>query len=181
MTLPNAITLMRIMLVPVFLSYVNLDWRVVALVIFCIAAATDFIDGYLARKMGQVSNFGKIMDPVADKLLVLAALVSFVAEGKMAVWVVITVLAREFLISALRIVAAKEGVVIAADISGKIKTVVQITCIITILAADAGVKVFPPSVDINFYAAWLIAAVTVWSGFDYLVRHRSLLAMNKTK
>jgi CDP-diacylglycerol--glycerol-3-phosphate 3-phosphatidyltransferase len=180
MSVPNAITLARIALIPVFLTYMHQEWRVVALVIFCVAAATDFIDGYLARKMGQVSNFGKIMDPLADKLLVLAALVSFAAEGKMAVWVVVTVLAREFLINALRIVAAKEGSVLAAGFSGKTKTVVQMTCVITVLSLDAGVKVFPSLVSpitLTLIASWLIAAVTVWSGLDYLIRHRTLFKL----
>jgi CDP-diacylglycerol--glycerol-3-phosphate 3-phosphatidyltransferase len=177
LSLPNAITLARIALVPVFLFYMSIDWRVAALVVFSVAAATDFIDGYLARRMGQVSNFGKIMDPLADKLLVLAALVAFVADGKIAVWVVVTVLSREFLISALRIVAAKEGTVLGADVSGKIKTVVQITCIITVLAFDAGVRVLPSLQATTITASWLIASVTVWSGVDYLIRHRTLFKM----
>jgi CDP-diacylglycerol--glycerol-3-phosphate 3-phosphatidyltransferase/cardiolipin synthase len=173
LTLPNAITLARVALVPVFLICMSLDWRVAALVVFSVAAATDFVDGYLARKMMQVTNFGKIMDPLADKLLVLAALVYFAAEGTAAVWVVVTVLAREFLVSALRIAAASEGTVLAADLSGKIKTVTQIFCVIAILSPWAGIYILP-SLTLRLFAAWLIAAVTVWSGIDYLVRHRTL-------
>jgi CDP-diacylglycerol--glycerol-3-phosphate 3-phosphatidyltransferase len=149
-------------------------WRVAALVIFSVAAATDFADGYLARRMGQITNFGKVIDPLADKLLVLTALVYFIREDTIAVWVVVVVLARDFFVSALRIVAASDGKVLAADISGKVKTVIQIFCIIAILTVWHRVELFP-SVAICDLAAWIIAAATTWSGIDYLVRHRAVL------
>ncbi|MDR0325837.1 MAG: CDP-diacylglycerol--glycerol-3-phosphate 3-phosphatidyltransferase [Oscillospiraceae bacterium] len=180
MTIANVVTIARIGLVPVFLVYMGMDWRVAALVIFSVAAATDFIDGYLARRMGQVTNFGKIMDPLADKLLVLVALICFIREGTAPVWVVAVVLAREFLVSALRIVAASEGKVLAADFSGKVKTVVQIFGAIAILTPWYNIELWP-SFALHTLASWLIAAVTVWSGLDYLVRHRALFKTMKQR
>jgi CDP-diacylglycerol--glycerol-3-phosphate 3-phosphatidyltransferase/cardiolipin synthase len=173
LNIPNIITLARIALVPVFMACMGGGWRVAALAVFCAASATDFIDGYLARKMGLVTNFGKIMDPLADKLLILAALIYFVLEQTVAVWVVVVVLGREFIISSLRMVAAASGIALSADLSGKIKTVVQIFCVISILTAWHRTEILP-SVALCDFASWIMAAVTAWSGVDYLVRHRSL-------
>jgi CDP-diacylglycerol--glycerol-3-phosphate 3-phosphatidyltransferase len=171
--IPNIITLTRVALIPVFMLCMGAGWRIAALVIFSVASATDFVDGYLARRMNQVSNFGRIIDPLADKLLILTALAYFLAEGTVAVWVVVVVLAREFAVSALRIVAAAEGRILAADISGKIKTVVQIFCAIAILTVWHQAELFP-SFALCDLAAWIMAAVTVWSGFDYMIRHRKV-------
>ena len=171
--MPNLITIMRIALIPVFMACMSSGWRVAALVIFSVASATDFIDGYLARRMGQITTFGKIIDPLADKLLVLAALAYFIREETVAVWVVVVVLAREFIISSLRTVAASAGTVLAAGLSGKIKTAVQIGCVITILTPWHMTELWP-SFPLFSLASWLMAAVTVWSGLDYLIRHRTL-------
>ena len=173
MTVPNIITMTRIALIPVFMICMETEWRIAALVIFAAAAATDFLDGYLARRMGQITNFGKIIDPLADKLLVLAALVYFVREGTVAVWVAVLVLARELVIGSLRAVAASRGTVIAADLSGKIKTVTQIFCVCAILTPWFATELFA-SFALCDLAAWLIAIVTAWSGIDYLTRHRAL-------
>ncbi|MCL2003274.1 MAG: CDP-diacylglycerol--glycerol-3-phosphate 3-phosphatidyltransferase [Oscillospiraceae bacterium] len=172
--IPNIITLARVALIPVFMGCMGAGWRVAALVIFSVASATDFVDGFLARRMGQVTNFGKVIDPLADKLLVLTALIYFIREDSVAVWVAVVVLARELMVSALRIVAASEGRVLAADLSGKVKTVTQIFCVIAILTVWHRVEMFP-SVAICDFASWVMAAVTVWSGADYLVRHRKIL------
>jgi CDP-diacylglycerol--glycerol-3-phosphate 3-phosphatidyltransferase len=178
--IPNIITLSRVALIPVFMICMGMawtaegnGWRIAALVVFSVAAATDFVDGFLARKMKLVTNFGKILDPLADKLLVLTALVYFIAEGTVAVWMVVVVLAREFLVSALRIVAAAGGRVLAADMSGKIKTVVQIFCAIAILTVWHRTELFP-SFALYDLAAWIMVGVTVWSGVDYMIRHRSV-------
>ncbi|MDR0293521.1 MAG: CDP-diacylglycerol--glycerol-3-phosphate 3-phosphatidyltransferase [Oscillospiraceae bacterium] len=173
MNVPNIITVTRIALVPVFLVCMGAEWRVAALVVFAVAGLSDKLDGYLARKMGQITDFGKIMDPLADKLLVLAALVCFVREGSVAVWVVVTVLARELIISTLRTMAASTGTVLGADFSGKVKTAVQIFCVCAILTPWYMAELWP-SFTISALAAWIIAAVTVWSGVDYLARHRAL-------
>jgi CDP-diacylglycerol--glycerol-3-phosphate 3-phosphatidyltransferase len=152
-------------------------WRIAALVVFSVASATDFVDGFLARRMGLITNFGKIMDPLADKLLILSALVYFVREETMAAWVVALVLGREFIISALRIVAASSGNILGADLSGKIKTNVQIFSVIAILTVWHKAELFS-AVALCDLASWIMAAVTVWSGVDYIVRHRSVIKEN---
>ncbi|MDR1669909.1 MAG: CDP-diacylglycerol--glycerol-3-phosphate 3-phosphatidyltransferase [Oscillospiraceae bacterium] len=174
MTVPNILTMSRVAVIPFFVVSMAMDWRLAALVLFAAASLTDMLDGYLARKMGQVTKFGKFMDPLADKLLVFAAMVFFLSEGTMAAWVALLVLAREFIISSLRMVAAASGTVIAADWSGKVKTTVQIACVLIILtpwhdtALSSGIRLCDA-------ASWLIAAVTLWSGLDYLIRYRKIL------
>ena len=133
MNLPNKLTTLRMLLVPVFIIVYLLGYEIPSLIIFAIASFTDFLDGYLARKYNLISNYGKIMDPLADKLLVTAALVCMVQTGIVPAWMVIVILAREFAITGLRAVAASEGTVIAAAWSGKIKTVTQMIAIIFLL------------------------------------------------
>lgn len=173
MTVPNILTMSRVAAIPLFAVSMGLGWRVAALVLFSLASVTDLLDGYLARRMGQVTRFGKFMDPLADKLLVFAALVFFLAEGTVPAWAALLVLAREFVVSSLRSVAASAGTVIAADRSGKVKTAVQIVCVIAILTPWHAVPV--GAARLCDAASWLIAAVTLWSGIDYLIRYRSLL------
>ena len=135
MTTANKITLARIAMIPFFVVFALMEgfqWQAAALALFCIASATDFLDGYIARKYDQVTDFGKFVDPLADKLLVTAALVIFVGQGLLASWMVFIILAREFIITSLRNVAAAKGQVMAASWSGKVKTCVQIVGIILI-------------------------------------------------
>ena len=174
MTVPNIITLSRIALIPFFMLSMSMGWRIAALTVFSVIAITDSLDGYLARKMNQISNFGKIIDPLADKLLVLAALAYFLEEGTVAAWVAVLVLARDLLISALRTVAAASGVVIAADLSGKIKTAVQFVCVVAILSPWHQAELFQ-GVRLCDISAWSVAAITVWSGTDYMIRRRDIL------
>ncbi|MGN1004413.1 MAG: CDP-diacylglycerol--glycerol-3-phosphate 3-phosphatidyltransferase, partial [Oscillospiraceae bacterium] len=125
MNTANKLTMLRVIMIPVFLLALYLDFpfnKIVALVIFILASITDFIDGYIARHFNQITDFGKFMDPLADKLLVTSAMLWFVEVGQMAAWVLLIVIAREFAVSGLRMVAAPKGVVIAAAWSGKIKT-----------------------------------------------------------
>jgi len=136
MNLPNKITISRILLVPIFMivlflpiPYANL----IAALIFIIAAATDGIDGHIARSTNQVTNFGKFLDPLADKLLVTSALIALVGQGKLPSWVAIIIIAREFIVTGLRLIAVNEGKVIAAGMSGKIKTVTQIIATVLLL------------------------------------------------
>ena len=126
MNLPNKLTMLRILLIPVFMVFIEWDslpghilW---AFVIFVAASLTDFVDGYIARKNNMVTDFGKFMDPLAHKILVTAALVYFIPLGLAPAWVVILILAREFLVTSLRLIAAGKGILIAADKSGKYKT-----------------------------------------------------------
>ncbi len=140
MTTANKITLARIAMIPFFVVFALLEgwqWQLAALALFCVASFTDFLDGYIARKYNQVTDFGKFVDPLADKLLVTAALVIFVGQGLLASWMVFIILAREFIITSLRNVAAAKGQVMAAAWSGKVKTCVQIAGVILIFAIVA--------------------------------------------
>jgi len=133
MNLANKLTVLRIMLVPIFLICAMIDTtatNIIALSIFIIASATDKLDGYIARSRNQITNFGKFMDPLADKLLVTCALILLVEKGIVAAWVVVVIIAREFIVSGLRTLAASQGVVIAASNWGKLKTVIQMIAII---------------------------------------------------
>ncbi|MDR2670754.1 MAG: CDP-diacylglycerol--glycerol-3-phosphate 3-phosphatidyltransferase [Oscillospiraceae bacterium] len=178
MTVASSITLARIALIPVFM------WAMVdpfpyagllALIIFMVASFTDAVDGYIARRMNQVTNFGKFMDPLADKLLVTSALLMFVQRGEMSAWAAMIIVAREFLVTSLRMVAVAEGRVIAAGWAGKVKTVVQILCIAFLLTGEGRVEIWPEGVTLGAVAVWLMAATTIWSGAVYIVRHRDVL------
>ncbi len=136
MNLPNKLTLLRIMMIPVVVVLLDLDFpfnNLVALAVFILASITDTLDGYIARKYNLITDFGKFMDPIADKLLVTAAMLVFVDWHMMPAWVVIVVVAREFIVSALRLVAANNGRVIAAGWSGKVKTASTMVCICIML------------------------------------------------
>ncbi len=122
MTTASKITLARVALIPVFMALLLLHQNVAALIVFIVASATDFVDGYIARHYNQVSDFGKFLDPLADKLLVISAMLIFIQWGRMPAWVVMLVLTREFAVSGLRMIAAANGNVIAAGWSGKVKT-----------------------------------------------------------
>ena len=145
MNTPNKLTLVRILLIPVFLILLYCPFpgnRYVALGIFIVASLTDALDGHLARSRGQITDFGKFMDPLADKLLVIAAMLYFVEQWQMPAWVLLLVIAREFAVTALRLVAVDNGRVIAAGIAGKVKTVVTMLGICVMLvppAAQAGI------------------------------------------
>lgn len=169
MNLPNKLTIGRIVLVPVFMLFllVNITYgKYFAAFIFIVAASTDGLDGYIARKRKQITNFGKIMDPLADKLLVTAALISLVQLGEISAWVAFIILGREFAITGLRSVVAAEGVVIAASPLGKIKTITQIVAISLILLEDfySAYIAFPLGQGVLYVALFF----TIWSGIDYV-------------
>ena len=145
--------------------------------IFIIAALTDTLDGYLARKNGQVTNLGKFIDPLADKLLVSAALILLVEVGTIPAWVVITIIAREFTITGFRIIAASEGVTIAASSLGKFKTITQLIAIILLLFNNIFFKQFDIPMDQIFLYISLI--FTVLSGFDYIYKNRNTLNLSE--
>ena len=133
MNLPNKLTIARIIAVPFFIAAYYLEWHLVAFLIFIAASFTDMLDGKIARKYNLVTNFGKIMDPLADKILVYAAFCLMVADGTVPAWMLIIILFREFAVSGLRTVAASEGIVIAAGMTGKIKTVLQMFAVPVLL------------------------------------------------
>ena len=165
--------MLRILLIPVFviLALMNVPAAQYAAVgVFVLAAITDALDGHIARKNGLVTNFGKFIDPIADKLLVMSALIVLVERGRMPGWVCIVMLAREFAISGFRLVAAGTGKVIAAGILGKIKTVTQMIAVIALLltAIDG---VFAPLGTFADVAMYVSAFMTVWSGADYIIKN----------
>jgi CDP-diacylglycerol---glycerol-3-phosphate 3-phosphatidyltransferase len=169
LNLPNTLTLFRILLVPVFVVALldatdGAKW--IAAAVFATAAATDGLDGYLARSRRSETNFGKVMDPIADKLLIAAALISLVSIDRLAAWVAMVIIAREFAVSGLRIAAGAQGVVIPASSLGKVKTMTQIVAILALIAAaDAGAW----WVQVLLYLA---VAATLVSGADYFLGFR---------
>ncbi|MDP4108982.1 MAG: CDP-diacylglycerol--glycerol-3-phosphate 3-phosphatidyltransferase [Bacillota bacterium] len=169
MTAANTITLTRIALIPLFIIFLYVDLpyaNLIALLIFSIASLTDGIDGYIARKYNQVTNFGKFIDPLADKLLVTAAMLIFVEKGRMPAVMAVIILSREFIVTSLRVVAISQGKVIAAARSGKIKTATQIACIIVMLSPFASFVFL--GLKLNDIAVWAMTLVTLYSGYDYL-------------
>ncbi|MFV0313934.1 MAG: CDP-diacylglycerol--glycerol-3-phosphate 3-phosphatidyltransferase [Anaerotignum sp.] len=175
MNLPNKLTILRVIFIPIFLLVLFLapepTNRYVAVALFVVASFTDFLDGYLARKWGLVSNFGKFMDPLADKLLVMAALVSMVELGDLPSWVVIIILAREFTITGFRTLAMEANIVMAASWWGKVKTTVQMAMITIVLL---GIPfAFMPMVETILVA--LAVFFTILSGVDYIVKNIQVL------
>lgn len=189
MNLPNKLTILRTILIPFFLVAMLCDehyggfipygnW--IALVIFAAASLTDMLDGKIARKYNLVTNFGKFMDPLADKLLVSSAMIAFVELSRIPCWIVIVIIAREFIISGFRLVAADNGIVIAAGIWGKIKTAEQMV-MICILLADFG-SILPEAAgvihiieNVLIYAALILTIVSL---IDYLLHNKGVLAEN---
>jgi CDP-diacylglycerol---glycerol-3-phosphate 3-phosphatidyltransferase len=171
LNLPNTLTLLRILLVPVVVVALldeTPNGDAIAAGVFALAALTDGLDGYIARRREDITTFGKLMDPLADKLLVTAALVSLVSLGRLEAWVAMVIIAREFAVTGLRAVAAERGVVIQASWMGKLKTILQIAAIIALIAIDPT----PLGVDILVYVA---VAITVISGVDYFFGFRKMI------
>ena len=172
LNLPNALTVVRILLVPVLVVALTVEAEggsAIAAGVFALAALTDGLDGYIARSRQAVTNFGKVMDPVADKLMVAAALISLVSLDKLAPWVAMVIIAREFAVSGLRIAAGQRGVVIPASGLGKVKTIVQVVAVLALIAAP---DPHGPWVQALVYAMVLI---TVVSGADYFLNFRRRL------
>lgn len=173
MNLPNKLTIFRVILIPVFIialmsgiipEPVN---RYVGVVIFCVASFTDYLDGHIARKYNLVTNFGKFMDPLADKLLVSSALICMIELEFLPAWIVIIIISREFIITGFRLIAAEGGLVIAASWWGKIKTVTQMLMIILVLLGIGGI--------IGNILIILATVFTVISGVDYIVKNIGVL------
>lgn len=174
MNTANKLTILRIALIPVFLALLYIDFpynRYVAMGVFILAGVTDIADGQIARNRGQVTVFGKFLDPLADKLLVLAAMLWFVEQGLMPAWVALIVTMREFLVTGLRLVAVEAGRVIAAGLLGKIKTVVTMVCLTAMFLE------LKPWMLIGCLA--LITATTLVSGIEYFIKNRDLISWRK--
>jgi len=175
MNLPNKLTVFRVILIPFFLIFLLSDFipfgNIFALIIFVVASLTDLLDGKIARKYNLVTNFGKFMDPLADKLLVSSAMIAFVGMDKLPVWIVVVIISREFIISGFRLVASDNGVVIAASMWGKFKTTFQMLMIIFLI------------VDFDFTGADIIANIliyvalilTIVSLVDYIIKNKHVM------
>ena len=174
MNTANKLTLLRVFLIPDYLLMRHLDLvgnNNVALIIFIVASVTDFADGYIARHYNQVTDFGKFMDPLADKVLVLTSMICFCAMGRFPAWALVIVMAREFAVSGLRLVAVDNGRVIAAGWSGKVKTFSTMVCLCLM------------HLPIPDWLGWVciivIAATTLYSGVEYFVKNKDVLNTHK--
>jgi len=179
MNLANQLTLARIILVPLFMVLLLVEityGQLIAAVVFIIASATDILDGYIARSRKQISKLGKIIDPLADKLLISAALISLVELNLVKAWVAFLIISREFAITGLRTIAAVEGHVIAASPLGKLKTISQSVAVVAILIQNLPIPYFPLLAKILLYVAVII---TIYSGIDYFVKNKELLNTKK--
>ena len=178
MNLPNKLTILRMIMIPVFLVVLyipglGMAGNIAAAAIFILASITDFLDGKIARKYNLVTNFGKFMDPLADKLLVCSALIALVDFDKVAAWIVIIIIAREFIISGFRLIAADNGVVIAASYWGKFKTTFQMIMICLMIAN------FPQLQILTNIIMWIALILTVVSLIDYLVKNKDVMKNTK--
>lgn len=204
MNLPNKITLSRIFIVPIFMLFVIPfpDWvlqsnylklfnpqlvavndfiinygNYIAAAIFIIASSTDGVDGYIARKRKQVTRFGKFLDPIADKLLVTAALIALVQRNDLTGWAAMIIIGRELIVTGLRLVAAGEGIVIAASNLGKLKTVTQIIAIVATLLKNFPINQFS-SFQLDRYTMLIAVLITIYSGYDYLAKNIKVIDYN---
>ncbi|WLD95221.1 CDP-diacylglycerol--glycerol-3-phosphate 3-phosphatidyltransferase [Alkalihalobacillus sp. AL-G] len=192
MNLPNKITLSRVVLIPIFMIIllVPFEWgtiemfsgqlpvhHFIAALIFIVASCTDWVDGYYARKLNLVTNLGKFLDPLADKLLVTAAFVGLVELGLAPAWMIILILSREFAVTGLRLIAASDGDVIAASQLGKLKTWIQIIAIAALLLHNL------PFTAMSFpfaqIALWAAVVITVFSGWDYFMKNKQIMLKSK--
>lgn len=181
MNLPNKLTILRVILIPFFVFFLLTDFvpyhYLIALVIFIVASLTDMADGKIARKYNLVTNFGKFMDPLADKLLVCSAMICLIPLGRLAAWVVVIIIAREFIISGFRLIASDNGIVIAASYWGKFKTTFQMLMIIVLILELQ----FPNAVFhwLGIILTWVALALTVISLIDYIVKNKDVLKEQK--
>ena len=179
MNTPNKLTVARMILVPFLVVFLLTGWggeanRWICLAVFIVASATDMLDGYIARKYNMITNFGKFMDPLADKLLVCSAMICLIQTGQLAAWIVVIIIAREFIISGFRLIAAENGIVIAANYWGKFKTVSQMIMIILLMLDFGGVFAVLTQIFI-----WLSVALTIISLLTYIMQNRKVLSMQE--
>ncbi|MDR0817255.1 MAG: CDP-diacylglycerol--glycerol-3-phosphate 3-phosphatidyltransferase [Clostridiales Family XIII bacterium] len=192
MNVPNILTMGRMALIPVFIVLYETGFGLPAAIVFIVASLTDALDGYIARKHDLVTDFGKLMDPLADKVLVMSALLLFIAHGVVPAWTVVIILAREFMVTALRSIAATNGRVLAAGKSGKLKTVFQMVAVVILLLAPVVTRNYMYLSDrridsvgdvIGWYAFeaglivyYIAVALTLYSGIEYMVKNRDVFS-----
>ena len=180
MNLPNKLTMFRVVLIPFFVFFMLFSplkgiGDYIALVIFIVASLTDLLDGKIARKYNLVTNFGKFMDPLADKLLVCSAMICLIEVNRLASWIVIIIIAREFIISGFRLIAADNQIVIAASMWGKVKTVTQMVMIILLILNLP----FLPFRILTVIVTYLALVLTIVSLIDYLMKNKAVLKEQK--
>lgn len=177
MNLPNKLTMFRVILIPFFIIALLVPQipagKWIALAIFIVASLTDLLDGKIARKYNLVTNFGKFMDPLADKLLVCSALICLIELGRIPSWMVVIIIAREFTISGFRLIAADNGVVIAASYFGKFKTTFQMVAVCLMIADIAAIQVLTSVIT------WIAVILTVVSLIDYLIKNKDVMKETK--
>ena len=173
MNLPNKLTIGRIICTPVFIVLYAFGLYIPAFIVFLAASITDLLDGRIARRCGLVTNFGKIMDPLADKILVYSAFCMFIDKGLMPGWMLIIILAREFAVSGMRTVAASEGKVIAAGMSGKIKTVLQMVAVHFLILSSFHKVIY----ICGEVLLWASLVMTVVSGAEYIIKNKDVFSM----
>ena len=190
MNLANKLTLSRIAAVPFFLFFLVPGWfgqflglsvwgRYAAAVVFVLASITDLLDGMIARKYNIISEFGKLMDPIADKLLVSTALVALIMTDNLSVWAVAIIISREFIVTGIRVVAVGQGIVIAAGKLGKLKTIFQIIAIVAILIHDFPVSIIMPWLPVGTICMVIAVILTIVSGIDYVVKNAYIIKKSK--
>jgi CDP-diacylglycerol--glycerol-3-phosphate 3-phosphatidyltransferase len=193
MNLANKITLARVFLVPIVMLFLLIRYdfgsftffgitityaEIIATCVFIIAASTDGLDGYIARKRKLVTNFGKFMDPLADKLLITAALISLVDRGSIEAWMAIVIISREFAVTGLRLVAASEGQVIAASKLAKLKTLTQIIALVVVMLNNFPFGII--GIPFDVLAMWVAVLMTILSGIDYFVKNWSVIQLKRS-
>lgn len=179
MNLPNKLTIARMCMVPLFMIALLVNTpasRLVAAVIFALASLTDMLDGQIARKYNMVTNFGKLMDPLADKVLTAAAMICLVELGDLAAWIAVVIIFREYLITGLRSVAASENIVVAANIWGKVKTVCQMIALMLLMVKPQMIALC--GVNIGLWLMYVAVALTIYSGLDYVLKLNKQITWN---
>ena len=177
MNLANKLTMLRILMIPVFIAVLvyskdrDIVYRYIALGIFIIASATDALDGYVARRYNMITDFGKLMDPLADKILVSSALIILIELGSISSWIVSIVIAREFIISGIRLIATEKNIIIAASPLGKLKTVSQMLSVILMLLSIKAISL------ITDLSIWLMCILSVISLLDYIIKNKKVLSL----
>ena len=177
MNLANKLTMLRILMIPVFIAVLvyskdrDIVYRYIALGIFVMASATDALDGYVARKYNMITDFGKLMDPLADKILVSSALIILIELGNISSWIVSIVIAREFIISGIRLIATEKNIIIAASPLGKLKTVSQMLSVILMLLSIKAISL------ITDLSVWLMCILSVISLLDYIIKNKKVLSL----
>lgn len=192
--LANKITIARMLLIPLFIlffaeyplwltennrffGFIQEDGRYIALAVFILASATDKLDGYIARKYNQITNLGKLLDPLADKLLISVALIMMVQSGMVATWIAVVIIAREFVITGLRMVASEQGIALSADKLGKLKMVLQVVAIAAVLLDNYPFQ-FVTLIQVDEWLMLAAAGLTIYSGIHYLLNNYRLIKLN---